>query len=163
MNVERFVAGCFSCKQAMRGAALPVRERIYDDGLWRVAHAFNSSLPGWLVLLPWRHVSAIAELTVDEAAWLGPLLHRLSQALHAVVGCPKTYVMQFAEAEGFSHVHFHVVPRMAGWPREWKGPRVFHFLGEDETTWVPTDEMDRIGLAVREYLHSPQTGEPRDV
>lgn len=154
MKDERFRAGCFSCEQTARRADLPLRERIYDDGLWRVAHAFNSALSGWLVLLPQRHVTSIAELTADEAALLGPLLHQVSQALQDVVSCPKTYVMQFAEAEGFSHVHFHVVPRMAGWPREHKGPRVFHFLDQDETAWVPTHEMDRIGAAVAERLRA---------
>jgi len=154
MKAEQFAAGCFSCAQAMRGAALPIRERIYDDGLWRVAHAFNSSLPGWLVLLPQRHVTSIAELTVDEAALLGPLLHQLSQALHAVVGCEKTYVMQFAEAEGFSHVHFHLVPRMPNLPHEEMGPRIFHFLKQPKMAWVVTSEMDRIGAAVAEQLRA---------
>ncbi len=154
MKVEQFAAGCFSCEQAMRGAALPVRERIYHDKLWRVAHSFNSALRGWLVLLPQRHVTSIAELTADEAALLGPLLHQVSQALHAVVGCEKTYVMQFAEAEGFGHVHFHIVPRMADLPDEHGGPRIFHFLKQGEDAWVPPDEMDRIGAAVAERLHT---------
>lgn len=89
MNDDHLVAGCFSCDQARRGATLPIRERIYDDGLWRVAHAFNNALPGWLVLLPLRHVTSIAELTADEAARLGPLIHQVSQALHAITGCQK--------------------------------------------------------------------------
>jgi diadenosine tetraphosphate (Ap4A) HIT family hydrolase len=163
MKAEQFATGCVSCRLAAQGSALPIRERIYADGLWRVAHAFNGALPGWLVLLPQRHVTSLEELTADEAALLGPLLRRLSIALHAVVGCEKTYVMQFAEAEGFSHVHFHVVPRMAGWPREHKGPRVFHFLDQDETAWMATDEMDRIGMFVREHLQAMQAGASRGV
>lgn len=163
MKAEQFVTACMSCQFAAQGSALPLHERIYDDGLWRVAHAFNSALPGWLVLLPQRHVTSIAELTADEVAVLGPLLHQLSQALHAVVGCPKTYVMQFAEAAGFSHVHFHLVPRMPDLPDEHTGPCIFHFLKQGEDAWVPTDEMDRIGVAVRDYLRSTQTSKLRDV
>lgn len=30
-------------------------------------------------------------------------------------GSSKTYVALFAEAEGFAHVHFHVVPRSPSW------------------------------------------------
>jgi diadenosine tetraphosphate (Ap4A) HIT family hydrolase len=63
--------GCFSCAQEARFEALSVRERVAVDGSWRVAHAIDSALPGWLVLLPRRHVTAIAELTDDEAANLG--------------------------------------------------------------------------------------------
>jgi diadenosine tetraphosphate (Ap4A) HIT family hydrolase len=58
-------------------------------------------------------VTALHELTAEEAAGLGPLLRGLSAALGRVVGCTKTYVMLFAEAEGFAHAHFHVVPRIA--------------------------------------------------
>jgi diadenosine tetraphosphate (Ap4A) HIT family hydrolase len=105
-------------------------ERIYVDEFWRVAHAFDSSLAGWLIVVPRRHVEAIAELTPAEAASLGTVLHRASIALTNTLRCQKTYVMQFAEAEGFSHVHFHVVPRMADLPEEHRGPRIFHYLGQ---------------------------------
>jgi len=58
---------------------------------------------------------------------------RLSRALHAVTGCVKTYVAQFAEGQGFEHVHFHVVPRMVDLPDGAKGPLSPSVLGEDVT------------------------------
>jgi hypothetical protein len=36
--------------------------------------------------------------------------------------CQKTYVMMFAEKAGFTHVHFHVVPRMDDFPDDRIGP-----------------------------------------
>ncbi|MEV0429918.1 hypothetical protein [Micromonospora sp. NPDC050495] len=90
--------GCFSCANTARFADLPPRERIAGDEHWRVAHAVGTGLPGWLVLVPRRHVRTIAELTEVEAAGLGSWQVRLSRALHAVTGCAKTYVVQFAEA-----------------------------------------------------------------
>jgi diadenosine tetraphosphate (Ap4A) HIT family hydrolase len=102
-----------------------------------------------------RHVLAIDELTEAEAVELGPLLHRLSAALRAVVECDKTYVMQFAEAKEFAHVHFHVVPRMSWFTDEQRGPNVFTYLGGPESDWVPAEEMDRIALAVRAELTTP--------
>lgn len=96
-----------------------------------------------------RHVLALDELGADELAGLGPLLGSLTSALRSVVGCEKTYVALFAEAEGFAHVHVHVVPRMAWFEREHRGPRSLEaFLGATDDA-VPDDEMDRIALEMR--------------
>ena len=67
-------------------------------------------------MLPRRHILALDELSHAEAAALGPLLRAVTAALREVTGCAKTYVALFAEAEGFGHVHFHVVPRRHGVP-----------------------------------------------
>ena len=49
------VPGCFPCDQ-QASAERPPREAVVETGHWRVAHAFDTSLAGWLVLLPTRHV-----------------------------------------------------------------------------------------------------------
>jgi diadenosine tetraphosphate (Ap4A) HIT family hydrolase len=120
------MSSCYACDQSVPDA--PFRERLVRVGGWRVAHDFNSSLPGWLVLAPLRHVLALAELTAEEALTLGDLLRKASIALTAVTGCEKTYVMLFAEADGFAHLHVHVVPRMADQPEDRRGPAVFGYL-----------------------------------
>ena len=56
---------CLSCVNNAL-ADLPPRERVYVGPRWRVAHAFGTSLPGWLVVLPRRHVLALDELTPRE-------------------------------------------------------------------------------------------------
>jgi diadenosine tetraphosphate (Ap4A) HIT family hydrolase len=65
-----------------------------------------------------------------------------------VTGCVKTYVVQFAEAEGFSHVHFHVIPRMAERPAERRGPGIFGLLGVPEQPQVNGDRMDALAAAL---------------
>ena len=115
-------------------------------------HAFNSTLPGWLILLPTRHVTAFTELTPEAADELGGLVRRLSVALETVTGCVKTYVMQFSEAEGFTHLHLHLVPRLPDQPEDMRGPRVFAYLSEDQAGWLPETERDRIAMAVRAAL-----------
>jgi diadenosine tetraphosphate (Ap4A) HIT family hydrolase len=146
------VADCFTCGENAKVGNLPPREEIAVDPHWRVAHAFNTALPGWLVLVPRRHVTALAELTDDEAARLGGWQVRLSRALRAVTGCAKTYVVQFAEQEGFGHVHFHVIPRMADLPAELRGPRVFGLLGKEEAERVPPETMDALARRLRDHL-----------
>ncbi len=92
-----------------------------------MAHSFNTAVPGWLVLLPRRHVTAVHDLTDAEAGALGVWQVGLSRALRGVTGCLKTYVVQFAESEGFAHVHFHIVPR-ADLPAAHRGPGIFGLL-----------------------------------
>ena len=144
---------CYSCRQGRTDAAeLPPREHIGGDENWRLAHSFSTALPGWLVLTPRRHVTTIADLTDDEAAGLGAWQVRASRALHKVTGCEKTYVAQFAEQEGFAHVHFHIVPRMPGLPEDHRGPGIFHYLAAPPTDHVPTTEMDRLSEALTTHL-----------
>jgi diadenosine tetraphosphate (Ap4A) HIT family hydrolase len=153
---------CYSCDQERGFATLPPRERIAADRHWRVAHAIGTALPGWLVLLPRRHVTAVAGLTDAEAAGLGLWQVRLSRALHAVIGCTKTYVIQLAEAEGFSHVHFHLIPRMPDWPPELVGPQVFALLRRPVEEQVTAARMDRSALDLRARLDDDGPGHGND-
>ena len=148
MDLDELISGCYSCDQQGAGH-LPPGEDVVHTEHWRVAHAFNSTLPGWLVVLPTRHVTAFTELTPAAADELGGLVRRLSVALEAVTGCMKTYLMQFSEAEGFSHLHLHLVPRLPDQPDDARGPRAFRYLVDDEAQWLPEAERNRIALAVR--------------
>ena len=143
---------CYSCQGNADVDQLPFRDRIAVDEFWRVAHAFDSALPGWLVLLPRRHVTTIAELTDAEAASLGMWQVRLSQALRMVTNCVKTYVAQFAEAEGFAHVHFHIVPRPVDLADELRGPRVFGLLGAGDRPQVGDAAMDKLAAELSAQL-----------
>jgi diadenosine tetraphosphate (Ap4A) HIT family hydrolase len=143
---------CYSCRQNENLDTLPIRERIAVDASWRTAHAFNSALPGWLVLLPRRHVTSLADLTEPEMADLGRWQVRLARALAAVTGCVKTYVVLFAEAEGFSHVHFHIVPRMADQPEDRRGPAVFGYLSPPAGQSVTDERQDELAAALAAAL-----------
>jgi diadenosine tetraphosphate (Ap4A) HIT family hydrolase len=101
------------------------------------------------VLLPRRHLTNIADLTDAEAAGLGPWQVRLSRALVAVTGCVKVYAAQFAEAAGFGHAHFHLVPRAPELPADLLGPRVFGYLSRPQEEWVTPEQMDELAVALR--------------
>lgn len=151
MNTDDLVPGCFACDQQAT-ASLSPREDVLHTDHWRVAHAFNSTLPGWLVLSPTRHVTSFTELTLAAADELGGLVHRLGTALEEVTGCVKTYLMQFSEAEGYSHLHFHLVPRLPDHPVNARGPRVFAYMTDDQAQWLPATERDTIALSLRVAL-----------
>lgn len=144
---------CYSC-QHHASDDRPPREEVVLTEHWRAVHAFNSSLPGWLVLVPLEHVFSFTDLSADAMSELGTLVGRLSSGLHEVLGCTKTYLMQFSEAPGFSHLHVHLVPRMPDQPADRLGPGIFGYLGPDESAWVPTEEMDRIAVAVGQVAGS---------
>ncbi|MFJ8975934.1 HIT family protein [Streptomyces sp. NPDC102282] len=149
---------CYACVQEARFDELPPRERVDFDRHWRVAHSFTTSVPGWLVLLPRRHVTAVHDLTDEEATTLGAWQIRLSRALRGVTGCEKTYVVQFAEAEGFAHVHFHIVPRTADLAPEHRGPGVFELLRASEHERVTAGQADRMATSLRARLRGRPAG-----
>ncbi len=143
---------CFACRTEADAGGLPLRERISSDKHWRVAHALGTALPGWLVLVPRRHVVTLADLTDAEAASLGRWQVELSRALREVIGCERTYIAQFAEKEGFSHVHFHVVPRSAGLPPSHRGPSVFRYLACPPEEHVSIKDVDALALSLRSWF-----------
>ena len=137
---------------AVAPASLPPRECVLEVDFWRVAHAFGSALPGWMVIVPRRHIASLSELALDEAAALGPLVQRLSAALEFVTGALKCYIVFLAEAPGFQHVHIHVIPRLVDAPPERIGIGAMEYLALPESEWISHDEMDRISRAVREKM-----------
>ena len=140
---------CYSCDNNARLDDLPPRERVVVRDGWRVAHAFNTSLRGWLVLVPLRHLERFSDLAADEAAAFGALARACSGALEQELACAKTYVVVLGEQEGFEHLHAHVIPRMHDLADEWKGTRVFSLLDLPEGEWLPERERDQLALALR--------------
>lgn len=152
------MAPCKSCQLMLRrdeGAA-PPWDSIYRGQYWDLAHAYNTSLLGWLVLIARRHIEALHELTPAEAAELGALLRDVSLALKQSAGCQKTYIMQFAESEEHPHVHFHMVPRMPDQAPEDLAFRVMRRLGVPLSDRCDEAEMNRLALALREQLEATQ-------
>ena len=150
------MSDCYTCELTRRrdSGGAPLWDAIYRTAYWDVAHAYNTSLPGWLVLILQRHIEAVDELSEAEAVELGRLIRAVSLALKQITGCAKTYVVQFAEAKAHPHVHVHIIPRMADLPEDHRGPEVFKYLGVPEAERVSEAEMNRIGQAVRASLQS---------
>ena len=150
-------AACRTCELVARRDAgeAPAWDSILRTEAWDVAHAYGTSVPGWLVLVLRRHVTALADMTEDEASELGPLLQSVSRALHEVTGCAKTYVVQFAEAADHPHVHVHVIPRSPNLPNEYRGPSIFKLLGVPSDQWVHEDRMNDVAGKLKAELRGP--------
>ena len=145
---------CHTCEltaQRDKGEA-PLWDNIFRTRYWDVVHSYNTSLPGWLVLVARRHIAAIDEMSEAEAAELGSLLRQVSLSLKLVTGCLKTYVMQFAEHPRHPHVHFHVVPRMKDQPDSHRGPQIMNYLEVAEDEYVDEATMNALGEQIRQTL-----------
>lgn len=142
---------CERIRQRDAGEA-PLWDSISRSAAWDVVHAYDTSLLGWTVLVPRRHVEAIDELETAEVHELGELMRNVSVFLKRHLGCRKTYVMQFAEHPQHPHVHFHLVPRMPDLPAASIGANIFSCLGVDEEVRVPEHAMNEFGERLRSAL-----------
>jgi diadenosine tetraphosphate (Ap4A) HIT family hydrolase len=151
-----FMIPCKTCELIARrdAGAAPPWDSIHRTPFWDVVHSYNTALPGWLVLVARRHITAVDELTDAEAVELGRLLRRTSMALKEVTGCVKTYVIQFAGQADHPHVHFHVIPRMADQPEDRRSTQIFGYLGVPEDERVSENVMNSLALKVRGILQA---------
>jgi diadenosine tetraphosphate (Ap4A) HIT family hydrolase len=145
---------CQSCQALQNIISLTVTPRVFETPYWVVEHGHPTSIRGWLVVVLARHRSALHELTEGEWEDLSQLLPKLCQSLHKVLGTEKEYVMQFAEGEGFNHVHFHVIARLPDWPDDLRGKRVFSGLGYSLENALSPDDLTPLVQELRAYLLS---------
>lgn len=131
--MDRLWAGWRSTYVAAAGNGAPAGEgspfrRMLDSGLpdeeihvvWRGAHTFAilNAFPytsGHLLVMPYREVGELEDLTPDEAAELWAAVRDAVVAIKAAYGPQGVNVgLNLGEAAGAgvpSHLHFHVLPR----------------------------------------------------
>ena len=147
---------CKSCELVARrdrGEA-PSWDDIWRTPHWDVVHSYDTSHEGWLVLVLRRHLTSVAQLTEDEAVDLGQLVRNVSGAIEHVLGCHRTYVVEFAENPKHDHVHVHVIARPDDLIPRLRGPGIFVKLGVPKSERVPEPRMDAIAVGVRAELSS---------
>ena len=147
---------CRSCQLMHKrdNGEAPIWDSIYRSEFWDLVHAYNTSYLGWLVLTVRRHIEALDEMSIAEAADLGALIREVSLALKQQTGCQKTYVMQFAESPEHPHVHFHIVPRLPDQAPEDIAYKVMRHLDVPLQERCDEAEMNALALAIRGQLES---------
>lgn len=119
-------AGCFICRKHRGEIAVP-GGAVYQDDLVYAGHAFmpdnsQDAYLGYLIVEPKRHVAGLADLADEEAGRIGLVLTRLGRALRTAVAPDHLYL--FVMGHHVDHLHYHLVPRYPGAPREYWGVRV---------------------------------------
>ncbi len=69
-----------------------------------------------------------------------------------MTGCQKTYVAMFAEKDGFGHVHFHLIPRLADLSSELRGPAVFDLLQTPSDQCLSEERSDEVAESIKAEL-----------
>jgi diadenosine tetraphosphate (Ap4A) HIT family hydrolase len=110
---------------------------------WRVA-VHRSGLLGWLLVVPRRHITSLAELKDAEAGELGKVFRSATRALVACLRAEKTYTLQFSEET--PHLHFSLIPRMTDLPESRRGVGISEYNKEPT---VPDDERDALARDLR--------------
>lgn len=121
-----FALNCLVCKK-QHGITPPPGGAIYEDDLVFASHSFipqdeNNVYLGLLFLEPKRHITGLEELTENESRRIGELIARLSKALKISTGAEHIYC--FVLGHHVDHLHFWLIPRYLGTPREFWGLRV---------------------------------------
>ncbi len=145
---------CLTCAAGEGRVQLALVPSLAVTDQWRVEQGHPTSVRGWLVVVLRRHAPALHDLTTDEWSELAMVLAAVCSAQRKVIGADKEYVLQFAEADGFHHVHFHVVPRLPEWPHELAGPRVMGALGAEVGDPLTLEEVGPTLDALRRELDS---------
>lgn len=140
---------CLSCKGLEGNPRISPGPPIHVGKYWQVEHAYPSKLVGWLVIALRRHATALHQLTAAEFAELGPLLERTVCLLHAATESVKEYVACYAEAPGFEHIHFHVVPRSADLPEAFHGAGSFDLLRVSRDEAASPDSVTAFCVTLR--------------
>jgi diadenosine tetraphosphate (Ap4A) HIT family hydrolase len=132
---------CLTCKSNSGQQRISPGPTMFEGEYWLVEHAYPVKRLGWIVIVLKRHAEALHDLSAAEFAELGGLLslttHFLSEELHN----QKEYISCYGEAEGFSHIHFHVFAKPAYLPDELKGGKSFNLLKVAREDAVPPDEI----------------------
>jgi diadenosine tetraphosphate (Ap4A) HIT family hydrolase len=121
-------SACYTCREGAGEGRLSPGPTIHDGAAWRVEHAYPCGMVGWLVIVLKRHAAALHELTPAEWAELAEAEGRAVAVLRRLLACEKEYLVSFAEAEHFQHVHVHVIARAAGLDPALRGPGIFALL-----------------------------------
>jgi diadenosine tetraphosphate (Ap4A) HIT family hydrolase len=102
--------GCLACDLASGRLPLP-GGLIHRTRFWLVEHCIGPLGLGTLVVKPARHVTAVADLTDEEADELGPLLRQASRAATQLVDAEQVYNCLWSHAGGVPvHIHYVVQP-----------------------------------------------------
>lgn len=124
------IGECFICtKHRMREPYLPGGV-VHEDGDLLVAHfpimeEGGTAYRGHMIIEPKRHITRPSELTESEARQIGFLYHRIGGIQEKLLQAEHVYFFRIGDQ--VPHLHFHVIPRYAGTPKDFRGQKIMEW------------------------------------
>lgn len=116
---------CMICEKHKAPQNFTGPELIASEA-WSVSHfpVVNGELAprGRVVIETRRHIEELYSMSDFEAAELGRIILKVSKALKEVVKAEHVYVYRINDI--VAHLHFHLIPRFADTPVEFKGLKI---------------------------------------
>jgi diadenosine tetraphosphate (Ap4A) HIT family hydrolase len=155
-------AACLACDLLTGAQPLP-GGRIHQTPHWVVEHCVGPLGIGTLVVKPIRHVLRVAELSDEESAELGPLLHRTAAAVTELFQRDQVYVCLWSHSHVTpGHIHFVVQPvtqqTVARYGEHGPSLQVAMF---HQGTVPPLDAVTTVAAQARRLMAARQAALPR--
>jgi diadenosine tetraphosphate (Ap4A) HIT family hydrolase len=150
---------CGICAQPAAGLGSIL---IYEDEHWRIRHANETNILGYLILESKRHLLDLSQADESELLSYGPLLGALMKAIRSVTDCQRVYT--FTLAEMVPHFHVHLIPRTASIPRAYRGRGIMSYPLQptaDKELMVQTCDRLRRALKLTGYEMAARTLAPK--
>ena len=146
---ERLGDRCFIC-ELVAGNPEFAHHVFYED---EAAIAFLNRYPssyGHTLVAPRRHLEQVTgDFAPDEYVALQRVVHRVGEALRAVVPTDRLYVLSLGSAQGNRHVHWHLAPLPPGVPFAEQQLAALH---TDLVLDLSDDELGDLAARLREVL-----------
>ena len=131
---------CLVCRKHRGEVDIP-GGAIYENNLIYISHAQlcgdeKKHYLGHVFVETKRHVAEVADLTEEEAQVIGVYTSKIAKALLHTMSMEHIYI--FVIGDGVPHVHYHVIGRYPGAPREYWGAKV------DEWPEAPKGDATKI-------------------
>ncbi len=123
---------CFICKKH-QALAEYTGEVITERGGLKLTHfpLVDGLLPtkGYLLIEPSRHIEDFTELSDSEASALGVLIRDATKVIKSL-GAEHVYLYRINDK--VAHLHFHLIPRYPGTPKEYWGTKIMEWGGAEK-------------------------------
>jgi diadenosine tetraphosphate (Ap4A) HIT family hydrolase len=133
---------CFIC-EFLAGNPEYAHEVVYED---EFSVAFLNKYPpllGYVLVAPREHREDVTgDFTPEEYLRLQEVVHRVGEAIRAVVPTERLYVLSLGSRDANAHVHWHVAPLPPGVPFEQQ-----QFAALDTNTRLELSADERTELA----------------
>ena len=138
---------CFIC-ELIQGSN--PHEVFYEDERSIAFFPRFPALYGYVLVAPREHLEQVTgDFSVEQFLDFQRVVHRISEALRAVVQPERLYILSLGSQQGNAHVHWHIAPLPPGVPFELQQ---FHALNADGYFQLSDTETAELSQELRARL-----------